>query len=69
MSTIVKDDKAKSALKRILETQQLVLHQLQEDTEQEEEPNNDEATTNMEPKEEDYDTAEEAEDTDFCCAG
>lgn len=69
MTTIVKDDKAKSALRRILETQQLVLHQLQEDAGQEEEPNDDEVSADMEPREEDYDTPEEAEDKDFCHAG
>ena len=69
MTNIVNNDKAKSALKRILEAQQLVLHQLQEDAEQEENPNDDEVSPDMEPEEEEYDTPEEADDEDFCHAG
>ena len=69
MSTIIKDEKAKLALKRVLEAQQVVLHQLQEDTEQKIQTNDDEVSTNMEANKEDYETPEEAKDKDFCSAG
>ena len=68
MATITKDKKAKSALKRILEAQQLVLHQLHEDTEAETHPTDNDVSTNLEANEEDYATPEEAKDKDFCSA-
>ena len=69
MATITKDEKAKSALKRILEAQQLALHQLQEDAEAKTHPTDDYVSTNLEVNDDNYATPEEAEDEDFCSAG